>query len=72
MQATDVTPSRDSARTPSKLRYMLKDLMLLQLMLKSSPEASDYLKECSEKDDELQEISENVEVGLCTCTWLNS
>ncbi len=54
-----------------RIRNMLcGDLILSHHLIGSSPAARPYLRDCAEGYAELEEISNQVEMGLCTSVWL--
>jgi hypothetical protein len=54
-----------------RIRNMLcGDLILSHHLIGSSPAARPYLQDCAEGYAELEEISNQVEMGLCTSAWL--
>lgn len=61
----------DIAGTIIRIRNMLcGDLILAQHLIGSSPAARPYLQDCAAGYAELEEISNQVEMGLCTSIWL--
>jgi len=54
-----------------RIRNMLcGDLILFHHILGSSPAAMPYLQDCAAGYAELEKISNQVEIGLCTSVWL--
>lgn len=47
-------------------------IALSRHLMKTIPEDCDYFRDCSTQDAKLKKISDGVEIGLCTCLWLNS
>lgn len=57
--------------TIHRVRNMLcGDLILSHHLIGSSPAARPYLQDCAAGYAELEEISSQVEMGLCTSVWL--
>jgi len=55
----------------ARIRNMLcGDLILSHHLIGSSPAAKPYLEDCATGYAELEEISNLVEMGLCTSVWL--
>lgn len=55
----------------ARIRNMLcGDLIISHHLIGSSPAAMPYLQDCAEGYAELEEISSQVEMGLCTSIWL--
>ncbi len=71
MPAIDFQSKRDAAQTAARFRTTLKGMILYQGMIHSCPAAQEYMRDCQERYAELEKISQDVEIGLCTCTWLN-
>ncbi len=56
----------------TRIRSMLcGDLILSHHLISTSPAAQPYLRSCAAKYAEIEEISDQVEIGLCTFAWLN-
>lgn len=46
------------------------NLVISHKLISSSPIAKHYLRDCADQHAKLALISNHVEIGLCTCSWL--
>ena len=62
-----------SSEGSGKLRdSSIGDMVLSHQLIITSQAAHAYLEECAAKHEELERIRVEIEIGLCTCVWLNS